>query len=136
MRSRKPPQEPADPADNVRPILKWAGGKRQLLPALRRYYPESFARYIEPFLGSGAVFLDCHNRGLLDGRKVQLSDINADVIGCYRMVRDDVDSVIEALERLDEGHQSRGRDHFYEVRDDQFNTLRREVHASDDAAGG
>jgi len=136
MRSRKPPQEPADSADNVRPILKWAGGKRQLLPALRRYYPESFTRYIEPFLGSGAVFLDCHNRGLLDGRNVQLSDINADVIGCYRMVRDDVDAVIEALERLDEGHQSRGRDHFYEVRDDQFNAMRREVHASADAAGG
>jgi DNA adenine methylase len=120
----------------VRPILKWAGGKRQLLPALRRYYPESFSRYIEPFLGSGAVFLDCHNRGLLDGRRVQLSDINADVIGCYRMVRDDVDGVIAALERLDEGHQSRGRDHFYEVRDDQFNAMRRTVHASDDAAGG
>ena len=39
----------------VRPILKWAGGKRQLLPALRRYYPAAFNRYVEPFLGSGAV---------------------------------------------------------------------------------
>src|SRR5688572_26856385 len=85
----------------VRPILKWAGGKRQLLPALRRYYPAAFSRYVEPFLGSGAVFLDCHNRGLLDGRDVRLSDINADVIGCYRMVRDDVDAVAEALQRLD-----------------------------------
>ena len=86
-------------AGRVRPILKWAGGKRQLLPTLRRYYPDAFARYVEPFLGSGAVFLDCHNSGLLDGREVRLSDINADVIGCYRMVRDDVEAVIEALER-------------------------------------
>src|SRR5262245_41017080 len=62
----------------VRPILKWAGGKRQLLPALRQFYPSQFDRYVEPFLGSGAVFLDCHNRGLLDGREVLLSDINAD----------------------------------------------------------
>ena len=68
----------------VRPILKWAGGKRQLLPELRPFYPQQFDRYIEPFLGSGAVFLDLHNMGLLEGRKVVLSDINADVIGCYR----------------------------------------------------
>ena len=107
--------------DVVRPILKWAGGKRQLLPALRRYYPAAFSRYVEPFLGSGAVFLDCHNRGLLDGRDVRLSDINADVIGCYRMVRDDVEAVVEALQRLDRGHRAGGPRHFYRVRDEQFN---------------
>ncbi len=96
------------PIAKVRPILKWAGGKRQLLPTLRRYYPATFSRYVEPFLGSGAVFLDCHNQGLLDGRQVQLSDINADVIGCYRMVRDDVESVIEALSDA-RGRSSPGR---------------------------
>ena len=45
----------------VRPLLKWAGGKRQLLPQLRAYYPEQFTRYIEPFFGSGAVFFDLLN---------------------------------------------------------------------------
>ena len=82
--------KPSASAAGVRPILKWAGGKRQLLPELRRFYPASFDRYVEPFVGSGAVFLDCHNRGLLERRAVWLSDINADVIGCYRMVRDAV----------------------------------------------
>ena len=72
----------------VRPLLKWAGGKRQLLPELRRFYPRRFDRYFEPFLGSGAVFLDLYNDGLLAGRDVRLSDINADIIGCYRAVRD------------------------------------------------
>lgn len=47
----------------ARPILKWAGGRRQLLTQLRRFYPVSFRRYIEPFVGSGAVFLDLHNKG-------------------------------------------------------------------------
>ena len=119
----------------VRPILKWAGGKRQLLPALRPYYPSSINRYIEPFLGSGAVFLDCHNRGLLDAASaVRLSDVNADVIGCYRMVRDDVEAVIEALQALDAGHRAHGSRHFYAVRDEQFNPIRRDVHARPDPA--
>jgi DNA adenine methylase len=127
-------KEPVDPREAVKPILKWAGGKRQLLPRLRRYYPPSFTRYVEPFLGSGAVFLDCHNLGLLDSREVQLSDINADVIGCYRMVRDGVDEVIDALRVLEAGHREHGPRHFYAVRDDQFNALRREVHASSNPA--
>jgi DNA adenine methylase len=118
----------------VRPILKWAGGKRQLLPTLRRYYPATFSRYLEPFLGSGAVFLDCHNQGRLDSCEVHLSDINADVIGCYRMVQDDVEAVIDALGGLEAGHRADGTRHFYSVRDEQFNALRRDVHASADPA--
>ncbi len=114
----------------VRPVLKWAGGKRQLLPALRPFYPRTFARYFEPFVGSGAVFLDLLNSGRADGREVRLSDINADIIGCYRMVRDQVEAVIEALWALDAGHRAGGRVHFYEVRDRQFNPARRVVHAA------
>jgi DNA adenine methylase len=113
----------------VRPILKWAGGKRQLLPALRPFYPSEFSRYIEPFVGSGAVFLDLYNRGLLAGREVRLSDINADLIGCYRAVRDTVDAVIDELQQLEAGHLSRGSAHFYEVRNERFNPVRRTVHA-------
>jgi DNA adenine methylase len=109
----------------ARPILKWAGGKRQLLPQLRRFYPPSFGGYVEPFVGSGAVFLDLHNTGRLEGKRVQLSDINADVIGCYRMVRDAVDAVIDHLCELEAGHRARGSIHFYEIRDERFNAQRR-----------
>jgi DNA adenine methylase len=116
----------------ARPILKWAGGKRQLLPQLRRYYPRAFSRYIEPFVGSGAVFLDLHNTGRLAGKKVRLSDINADVIGCYRMVRDSVEDVISLLRELEAGHQSRGSEQFYEVRDERFNAQRRALGTSID----
>jgi DNA adenine methylase len=117
----------------ARPILKWAGGKRQLLPELRRYYPHTFLRYVEPFLGSAAVFLDLHNSGRLDRRRARLSDINTDVIGCYRMVRDDVEAVIEYLRALEAGHLARGPEQFYEVRDDRFNAQRRA--RGGDAAG-
>lgn len=122
-----PPAPPRGTA--VRPILKWAGGKRQLLPALRRFYPSVFTRYFEPFVGSGAVFLDLHNSGLLDGREARLSDVNADVIGCYRMVRDKVEAVIAALEALEAGHRAGSREHFYEVRDGRFNPRRLDMHA-------
>jgi DNA adenine methylase len=108
----------------VRPLLKWAGGKRQLLPQLRPYYPARFSRYVEPFLGSGAVFLDCQNRGLLEGRPVALSDSNADVIGCYLCVRDRVEAVIDELRVLEAGHRAGGVAHFYEVRDGRFNESR------------
>lgn len=108
----------------ARPILKWAGGKRQLLPELRRFYPNTFSRYIEPFVGSGAVFLDLHNSGRLDRRRARLSDINADIIGCYRMVRDEVEVVIEHLRELEAGHHARGAEQFYEVRDARFNAQR------------
>src|SRR6476660_7068797 len=122
-------------APAVRPILKWAGGKRQLLPQLRPYYPAHFTRYVEPFLGSGAVFLDCYNRGLLAGREVRLSDINADIIGCYRMVRDAVDDTIALLSALEDGHHRGGRRFFYEIRDAGFNRLRQAAGSSSDPAG-
>lgn len=112
-------------------------GRREATAAARAapLYPATFARYLEPFVGSGAVFLDLHNSGLLDGRRVRLSDINADVIGCYQRVRDAVDSVIDELRRLDEGHRSSGRDHFYDVRDGHFNPQRRTLHAGPQAPG-
>jgi len=116
----------------VRPILKWAGGKRQLLPELRPFYPRHFGRYVEPFLGSGAVFLDLHNLGRLDGRRVALSDINADVIGCYTMVRDALAEVIRTLRALETAHRSDGENLYYAIRDRSFNPARREVHAAAD----
>jgi len=116
-----------DVCTEVRPILKWAGGKRQLLPELRPYYPARFTRYFEPFLGSGAVFLDLHNTGLLEGREVRLSDVNADVIGCYRAVRDDTNEVISALRTHEWRYRTHGAAHFYDVRDRLFNPERRTV---------
>ena len=89
-------------------MLKWAGGKRQLLPQLRRFYPRAFNRYIEPFFGSGAVFFDLHGAGRLRGHDVVLIDSNADLIGCYETVRDAPDEVAGALGRLAAAHARGG----------------------------
>ena len=108
----------------LRPFLKWVGGKRQLLPVLRRFYPPSTGTYFEPFIGSGAVFFDLLGHGALDRSQVRLSDANADLIGCYRRVGDAVDAVIGELERLAAGHASGGPDHYRHVRDALFNPQR------------
>jgi DNA adenine methylase len=108
----------------VRPLLKWAGGKRQLLPKLRGYYPQQYARYIEPFFGSGAVFFDLHSSGALAGRRAWLVDDNADLIGCYRMLVDRTEDVIAALAELARGHADGGSEFYYEVRDGRFNPVR------------
>jgi DNA adenine methylase len=107
----------------VRPLLKWAGGKRQLLPALRAFFPSEFGRYFEPFVGSGAVFFDLTASGRLAGHRVCLSDSNADLIGCYRGVRDDPAAVIRELEALAAGRAADPAAHFYAVRD-RFNAAR------------
>jgi DNA adenine methylase len=115
----------------LKPLLKWAGGKRQLLPELRRFYPRAFGRYIEPFFGSGAVFFDLHGAGLLRDHDVVLIDSNADLIGCYETVRDAPDEVADVLDELAAAHARGGRVHYYDVRDRRFNPLRDERRRGD-----
>ena len=117
------------------PLLKWAGGKRQLLPHLRRFYPPSFTRYIEPFFGSGAVYFDLHQSGRLRDGDVILIDSNADLIGCYEAVRDRPQEVLAALEALAAAHASAGAAHYYEVRDRRFNPIREARRRHDGSIG-
>ncbi len=107
-----------------RPLLKWAGGKRQLLPQLRRFYPPEFNRYIEPFFGSGAVFFDLHALGRMRDREAILIDSNADLIGCYEDGRDNPEGVAAALDELAAAHARDGQAHYYDLRDARFNPMR------------
>ena len=109
----------------LRPFLKWAGGKRQLLPELRNFYPDNFGTYHEPFLGSGAVFFDLAG-GLANGR-VRLTDVNADLIGCWLRLRDDPNAVVASLRKLEAGYREAPVEHFYRVRNEAFNPGRGEI---------
>jgi DNA adenine methylase len=117
-------------ADSSRPLLKWAGGKRQLLPTIRAFYPANFTRYIEPFFGSGAVFFDLYGSGLLAKRRARLVDANPDLVGCYQTLRDQTEAVIAELQTLAEHHRVAGEALFYEVRDRRFNPARLRASAS------
>ncbi len=97
---------------HARPFLKWAGGKQQLLAQIAPRLPAAFRRYHEPFLGSGALYFHLWNTGRI-ATPARLTDNNAELIGAYRAVRDDVEGLIE---RLQEHAASHGREHYYAVR--------------------
>ncbi len=78
------------------------------------------------------MFFDLHARGALDGRGVMLSDNNADLIACYRAVRDCPEQVIGELSRLASGHARDGARHYYEVRNQRFNPQRAALAAAPD----
>jgi DNA adenine methylase len=96
-----------------RPFLKWAGGKGQLLDQFRRFYParKQVKRYLEPFLGGGAVFF--HVRALVRPATAILSDGNEELIATFKAVREEPEAVLAHLE----DHRARhSKEHFYEVR--------------------
>jgi DNA adenine methylase len=113
------------------PLLKWAGGKRQLLRAIRGFYPSAFNAYIEPFVGSGAVFFDLWSSGRLDGHSTVLIDSNPDLVGCYQMVTAHEEEVAATLDLLADDHTRLGTSHYYDVRDRRFNPLREARRATD-----
>ena len=96
-----------------RPFLKWAGGKTQLLQQLEPFYPSpgKVNRYIEPFLGNGAVFF--HFKATVAPQSAILWDNNRELIQTFQAVRDEVERVIELLR----GHaRLHSKAHFLEMR--------------------
>ena len=82
---------------NVKPFVKWVGGKRQLLAKITPLIPEAFTRYIEPFTGGGAVFFSLSKR-LQDGHiPAWLNDINPELVNAYQIVRDRPDALLADL---------------------------------------
>lgn len=73
------------------PFLKWAGGKRRLVPTLHRLLPRAWGGYFEPFLGSGALYFSMPQSG------AHLNDANEELICCYEVVRDQPEKLISRL---------------------------------------
>src|SRR4030095_15263174 len=101
--------------DLPRPFLKWAGGKTQLLPQFEALYPEAklVKRYLEPFVGSGAVFF--HVQRLLQPASAFLADGNRELMNVHLAIQVQVEKVIDHLRMHRRSHS---RDHYYKTRDD------------------
>lgn len=100
-------------AASPRPFIKWAGGKTQLLAQFESLYPRAgeVRRFIEPFVGSGAVFFDVRER-LRPGQMI-LADGSEELINAWLVVRDDVRSLIRLLRRHRRLHSE---EHYYRIR--------------------
>lgn len=99
------------------PFLKWAGGKRALVPELRKSMPASFSRYFEPFLGAGSLFFS-----LPSDLPKHVSDFNSELISVYDTIRDDVDGVLSALRGLSNTKEEYLRVRSWD-RDESFSSL-------------
>ena len=97
-----------------KPFVKWAGGKRQLLPVLERNLPPGFGTYHEPFLGGGAMLFRILS--LHPDQRCAVSDLNPDLILVYTTVRDRVDDLISSLEAHAKGYAGDPAAYYYSVR--------------------
>lgn len=91
--------------NEIYPIVKWVGGKRQLMFELLKIMPKSYNRYFEPFVGGGALFFE------LQPENAYISDMNEELINLYSVVRDNVYELIEDL-----GKHEVSKEYFLEIR--------------------
>ena len=105
----------------IKPYLKWAGGKRQLLPEIMKYLPENINNYTyyEPFVGAGAVFFE------LQPQRAVINDFNGQLILTYAVIKENVEDLILLLKK----HMKKNnKEYFYEIRNmdrdhEKFNSL-------------
>lgn len=76
-----------------KPFLKWVGGKRQLIPEIARFIPDSYHHYFEPFMGGAALFFD------QEPAQATLSDVNEELVNAYLQVQQNPDALITCLKQ-------------------------------------
>lgn len=96
---------------SIAPFVKWAGGKRQLIPQIRERMPEQFNNYYEPFVGGGAVIFE-----LLPENAV-INDINRALINAYQMICDHPQEFLHEIKRLDAEMWEDGKEYYYALRE-------------------
>lgn len=113
----------------LKPFVKWAGGKGQLLKDIKKTYPigigSDIKKYAEPFVGGGAILFDVLSSYNLEA--LYISDINAELINTYCMVRDERDTLVEMLKRFEDEYIPMGNDsrkEYYYLKRQHFNELK------------
>ncbi len=111
----------------VKPFLKWAGGKGQLLKEIEKYYPfdSKITKYAEPFVGGGAVLFDILAK--YDLSEIYISDSSIELINTYRVIRENVDFLINTLVTLQDEFiplDTDNRKAYYIKKRERFNHLK------------
>ena len=106
---------------NCSPIIKWVGGKRQLLNTIKSRMPTDYGTYYEPFLGGGALFFE------LQPEKAVINDFNSQLINMYRQIRNDYKPVITMIDQYQNTYNSFEKDserlNYYHQLRNRFNTI-------------
>ncbi len=111
----------------IKPFLKWAGGKGQLINEIEKYYPfdEKVNKYAEPFIGGGAVLFDILNKFNL--KKIYISDVNKELLNCYKVIKEKSEKLVAELKKIENEFLNKTQDdrkqYYYEKRK-QFNFLK------------
>lgn len=120
---------------NARPVLKWAGGKGMLLPQITEHLPDklkfgAIKRYIEPFVGGGAVFFDLiKNYNFEDA---YLFDVNPELVILYNVIKNDHEDLIDELNTLQQAYnKADNKDAFYYENRDEYNSFAKNVNANE-----
>jgi len=107
----------------IKPFLKWAGGKRKLLPKIIELSPNNYSTYHEPFIGGGALLL------YLRPDEAMINDLNSQLMEIYKVIRDNVEELIDELKK----HKN-NKEYFYKIRildrRDDFKSLPETVRAA------
>lgn len=103
----------------IAPFVKWAGGKRQLLPQIKERMPETYNHYYEPFVGGGAVIFE-----LLPANAL-INDINKALINVYRQICNVPEAFLQAVNKLDKEMWEDGKKYYYSLRDHYNDKLMR-----------
>ena len=94
----------------VKPVLKWVGGKRQLLDVIMPYIDKDCSTYVEPFIGGGAILFE------LKPKKAIINDYNEELVNVYNTIKDSPVELLEILRVHEEKNKTIGADYFYEIR--------------------
>ena len=118
---------------NVKPFLKWVGGKRKLIPQLEVKFPAYIKNneftYVEPFLGGGAMFFYLISKYSI--KKAYLNDLNDKLIDCYKNIRDHGDKLVRQLKKLEKDYySSKDKKLFYLERREEYNNSNLSVNKS------
>lgn len=96
---------------NIKPFVKWVGGKRQLIDKIKNRMPQKYNNYFEPFVGGGALFMD------LQPKKCYLNDANFELINAYNVVKSSSQELMKLLDVHEKNHTQAPKDYFIKIRE-------------------
>jgi DNA adenine methylase len=114
----------------IRPFVKWAGGKGSLIPQIKKFYPfeierDKITKYVEPFIGGGAVLINILQK--YDVKEAYAFDINMDLINCYNVIKNNVEEIIHELYKKEKEflvlESDERQKYFYNIRK-EYNSYR------------